>query len=148
MCIRDRDRQEDLLLLDMGSRTINMNVIVEGKINKMETLPIGSLDLATNIMKNENAKGKKYTEEDIERLVNKGKIKVDDITYEMFLENILDSIKNHVDINDYKVVCFGGLSIWLKEEIENKIKDVTILDNALTANVEGAKIASKAIWHI
>ena len=143
-----KDRQEDLLLLDMGSRTINMNVIVEGKINKMETLPIGSLDLATNIMKNENAKGKKYTEEDIERLVNKGKIKVDDITYEMFLENILDSIKNHVDINDYKVVCFGGLSIWLKEEIENKIKDVTILDNALTANVEGAKIASKAIWHI
>lgn len=143
-----KDRKEDLLLLDMGSRTVNMDVIIDGKINKMETLPKGSLDLATNIMKIENAKGKKYTEEDIERLVNKGKIKVDDVTYEMFLDDILDLIKNHVDINNYKVVCFGGLSIWLKEYIKNKIEDVTILDNALVANVEGAKIASKAIWHI
>ena len=73
--------KEDILICDIGSRTINYVTIVNGKTEYNYTERLGILDLYANIKDIENSKGEDYVEEDIERLIKNGRIIVESRVY-------------------------------------------------------------------
>lgn len=73
--------KEDILICDIGSRTINYVTIVNGKTEYNYTERLGILDLYANIKDIENLKGEDYVEEDIERLIKNGRIIVESRVY-------------------------------------------------------------------
>lgn len=137
-------KQGDICIIDLGSRTINIAIFENGKVVKLQTIKLGSYDFYTKI---KNIENKDYTEEDIQRLINNKIITVDPKEYALFLNNILNAIKPYVNLNTYKNYWTGGTSLMLKDYIEKlPLKNSTILKNACTSNVDGALEAAKKVW--
>lgn len=145
--LSSEEKQGDVCLIDCGSRTINICVLEDGKIQKLNTVKLGSFDLYSKLKSQENAKGCDYTEEDIQRLINNGTVKVYQKRYGEFLNEILNSIKPYVQISTYHTIFTGGTSLMLKEYIEKlPLANFKIHEDALNSNVIGAKAASELVW--
>lgn len=143
----DEDKKGDICILDMGSRTINICVLQDGKIQNLNTVKLGSFDFYSKIKAQENGKGEDFTEEDIPRLIKNGTVKVFQKQYGEFLNEILNSIKGYVNIKTYKTIFVGGTSLMLKEMINKlNLPNFRIPENALNSNVVGAKAASEIVW--
>ncbi|WP_253198886.1 ParM/StbA family protein [Clostridium estertheticum] len=134
----------DICIIDCGSRTINLSILENGKVVKLQTIKLGSYDLYTKI---KNIENKDYSEEDIQRLIDNKIITVDPKEYVLFLSNILNSIKPYANLNTYKVYWTGGTSLMLKEYIKQLLlKASFVLENASTSNVDGSLEACKKVW--
>lgn len=143
----EEDKEGDVCILDLGSRTINICVLEDGKIQKLNTVKLGSFDFYSKIKSIENAKGEDYTEEDIQRLISNGTVKVYKKQYTEFLNEILNAIKPYVNIKTYKTIFTGGTSLMLEEQIkELKLQNFKIHEDPLNSNVIGAKAASELMW--
>lgn len=146
--LSEEERKGDLCIIDLGSRTINICVLENGKIVKMNTVKLGSFDFYSKIKSMENAKGEDFIEEDIQRLIDNGLIKVEPQQYIDFLGEILNAIKPYVNLKTYNVIFTGGTSLMLKDYIAKlPLTNFKIHSNALTSNVEGAMEASKKVWN-
>lgn len=137
--------KEDILICDIGSRTINYATIINGKTEYNYTERLGVLDLYSNIKDMENSKGEDYVEEDIERLIKNGRITVEARVYLDFLKLILNRIQAKVNIRNYKVYFVGGGSLLLKQYIETNTT-AKVLDNAQFSNVLGAHKVAEIGW--
>lgn len=141
------DRKGDVCIIDLGSRTINICVLENAKIVKTNTIKLGSFDFYSKIKAIENAKGEDFTEEDVQRLIDNGIIKVDPKQYIEFLGDILNAVKPYVNLKTYNTIFTGGTSLMLKEYISKlKLNKFKVHPNALTSNVDGALEASKKVW--
>lgn len=134
----------DLLLLDIGSRTLNFAAYSNNKLNINGTARIGIINLYEKIMTIENAKGNDYVLSDIETQIRRGKIVVPDEVYVEFFRELLNAIKTKVSIQKYDVVFLGGGALVLKEIIQ-KIDGVEIHDNPVFASVLGALEVAKEL---
>lgn len=135
---------EDLLLLDIGSRTLNFAAYSNNKLNINGTARLGIINLYEKIMTIENAKGNDYVLSDIETQIRRGKIVVPDEVYVEFFRELLNAIKTKVSIQKYDVVFLGGGALVLKEIIQ-KIDGVEIHDNPVFASVLGALEVAKEL---
>lgn len=143
------EKQGDLCLIDAGSRTINICVLENGKIQKLNTVKLGSFDFFSKLKSQQNSKGEDFSEEDICRLIDGNIIKVYQKQYDNFLNEILNSIKPYVNIKTYKTIFTGGTSLMLKESIDKlSLPNYKIHDNPLRSNVIGAKAASQMVWKV
>lgn len=140
-----QSKDEDTLIIDIGSRTVNYASFVEGKIESNFTEKIGVLDLYSSIKDIENAKGNDLIEEQIERLIKNKRIIVESKVYLDFLKDILNRTKAKVNIKDYKVVFVGGGAILLKPYIEANTP-ATIHEDSVYANLIGARRLCEAMW--
>jgi plasmid segregation protein ParM len=137
-------KKGDICIIDCGSRTVNIAILENGKVVKLQTIKLGSYDFYTKI---KNIENKDYSEEDIQRLINNEIITVEPKEYEMFLNNILNAIKPYANLSTYKVYWTGGTSIMLQDQIKQlPLNNSTILENASTSNVDGALAAAKKVW--
>ena len=139
------NNKDEILICDVGSRTINFLTIINGKTEYNYTERLGVLDLYANIKDIENSKGEDYIEEDIERLIKNGRIVVDSRVYLDFLKLILNRIQAKVNIKNYKVYFTGGGSLLLKEYIEANTP-AKVLENAQFSNVLGAHKIAEIGW--
>lgn len=135
---------EDLLLLDIGSRTLNFAAYSNNKLNINGTARLGIINLYEKIMTIENAKGNDYVLSDIETQIRRGKIVVPDEVYVEFFRELLNAIKTKVSIQKYDVVFLGGGALVLKEIIQ-KIEGVEIHNNPIFASVLGALEVAKEL---
>lgn len=141
------DRKSDVCILDLGSRTINICILENGKIVKTNTVKLGSFDFYSKIKSLENAKGEDFSEEDIQRLIGNGLIKVESKQYVTFLGDILNAVKPYANLKTYNTIFTGGTSLMLKEYISKlPLTKFKIHSDALTSNVSGALEASKKVW--
>lgn len=139
------NNREEILLVDVGSRTINFVTILEGKTEHNYTERLGVLDLYSNIKDIENSKGEDYVEEDIERLIRNGRIVVDGKVYVDFLKLILNRIQAKVNIKNYKVYFVGGGALLLKDYIEANTTAI-VLNDAQFTNVLAAHKVAEIGW--
>lgn len=133
-----------LLLIDIGSKTINWIAYQEGKAMMNGTERLGIYDLYDRILQIENAKGEGFTQEEIEPQINRKRIIVDENVYKNFLKDILNRIKAKINIKNHDVAFTGGGSIVL-EKIIKKL-EVKILDNPQFTNVIGAYKICESFW--
>ena len=140
-----QDRDKDTLVIDIGGRTVNYAVFINGRPDKNFTEKIGVFDLYTIIKDYENAKGKNYIEEEIERLIKNGRIKVEPKVYLSFLKDILNRTKSRINITDYEVVFVGGGASLLKVYIEANTPGV-VCEDSIFANLNGAQKLCEVMW--
>lgn len=139
------DKQsEDILIIDLGSRTCNYAGYVENELSVNGTSRIGIINLYEKIMITENSKGNDYILEDIEPQIRRGKIVVEEEIYLEFLKEVLNSIKSKVSINRFDVVFTGGGALVL-EDIINNIEGVKIHNEPINGNLLGAKVVCKEL---
>ena len=138
-------KDEDTIIIDVGSRTVNYASFVEWKIESNFTEKIGVLDLYNSIKDIENAKGNDLIEEQIERLIKNKRIIVEPKVYLDFLKDILNRTKAKVNIKDYKVVFVGGGAILLKPYIEANTPAI-IHEDSVYANLIGARTLCETMW--
>lgn len=138
-------QDKDVLIIDIGSRTVNFASFLEGKIEKNFTHKLGVYDLYKRVKEVENAKGNDYIEEDIERLIKRKNILVDDSMYLTFLKDVLNTAKGNINLKNYDVKFVGGGSMVLKKYIEENTPAEVIKDSTYS-NVIGAENLCKAVW--
>ena len=138
-------QDKDVLIIDIGSRTVNFASFLEGKIEKNFTHKLGVYDLYKRVKEVENAKGNDYIEEDIERLIKRKNILVDDSMYLTFLKDVLNTAKGNINLKNYDVKFVGGGSLVLKKYIEENTPAEVIKDSTYS-NVIGAENLCKAVW--
>ena len=136
-------QKEDLCVVDCGSRTINVVSFVGAKLEKSTTIKLGSMDFYKKIKAQEAQKGKDYVEEDIERLIKNGKISVGDKQYREFFNEILNSIKADVNIDNYSTYFTGGTAKMFEKYIPSNCK---LFYEPLYSNLNGALKASELKW--
>ena len=137
-------QKEDVCIVDCGSRTVNVCTFINnGRLEKTATIKLGSLDFFKKIKSIEASKGKDYVEEDIERLIKNGKINVTDKQYKDFFNEILNSIKADVNIENYKTYFTGGTANMFSKYIPSSCNMFT---NPLYSNLNGALKASELKW--
>lgn len=116
--ILSKDKQsEDLLLVDIGSRTTNIVAMCQGEI----------LDL-----------------EDIEPQLKRNRIVLPEEMKIEFLKEVLNSFKSEVNIVNHDVIFSGGGSLVLQSVID-KIEGVQLHNDCLYANLLGAEIVAKEL---
>lgn len=136
---------DDILVIDIGSRTVNYASFIEGKIEKSFTNKIGTYEFYSKVKEIENSKGADYVEEDIERLIKRGKIKVSHDMYLNFLKDVLNYTKGQINIKNYTVYFTGGGSKLLEDYIKANTP-CNIHEDAIYSNVIGASNLCKQVW--
>lgn len=136
---------DDVLIIDIGSRTVNYSSFINGKIEKNFTERLGVLDFYNTVKEIENANGEDYVDEDIERLINSNRIIVDSKIYKDFFKDILNRTKSKINIKNYKVYFTGGGALVLREFIQTNTP-ATVIDDAVFANVIGAHKLCEMVW--
>lgn len=137
--------KDDILIIDIGSRTVNYASFIEGNIEKNFTNKIGTYDFYSRVKEIENSKGEDYVEEDIERLIKRKKVKVEHQLYLDFLKEILNYTKGQINIKNYTVFFTGGGSLLLQKYIENNTP-CKLHEDALYSNVIGAYNLCRSVW--
>ena len=145
--LNSNQRAEDLMIIDIGSRTTNVAVFTKRKLIEKFTIPLGSIDLFSTIMtrwNNDNGDNKQI--EDIERLIDIGYITDTEVEEMQFLDDIMNQIDRRVDRKTYINYYTGGTSLRLQFLIENYVEpNGTLMDNPLFSNVNGSKVIFEAI---
>jgi hypothetical protein len=148
----------DLLITDLGSRTINAVSLSDGDIINADTLECGSFDLYGSIQNDlKNNKGKDKSIEKIAYLYEKDKLIVDDSILIDYLNKIKEALQGYnKDLEDYDNIVFtGGVANLLSNnklsngitlldkliEILGVHKDIVhVLDNPTESNIDGAML--------
>lgn len=143
----EKYKTSSVVIVDIGGRTTNLVAMVNGEPKVLKTLKIGALDFYAKIR--ELHADKEYNLEDIERLINEGKIVVTDKQIAQFANDILNQIKQHIKLEHYEYVLFAGGGALIIEKIIRDIlpDNCEIVDEPLESNMEGAMEASKMAWN-
>ena len=146
--LSEKQRSEDLLIVDIGGRTTNVVTFEKGKLTHKFTIPLGTIHLFSRIgTRFNNDEGSNKVVEEIERLIDNGYIKNTEIEEKQFLNDIMNYIEGKVDRRTYKNYYTGGGSLRLKRLIEEYLSPSGIvMDNPLFSNVKGNEIIANMIW--
>lgn len=146
--LNEKQRAEDLLIIDIGGRTSNVVSFEKGKLTHKFTVPLGTIHLFSRIgSRFNNDEGSNKVVEEIERLVDSGYILHTEIEEKQFLDDIMNYIEGKVDRRTYKNYYTGGGSLRLKKHIEEYLSpNGTVMDNPLFTNVKGNEIIANMIW--
>lgn len=139
------DKQsEDLLLVDIGSRTTNIVATSRGELILNITRKIGVLNLYERLMKKLNSQGEVLELEDIEPQLKRNRIVLPKEMKMEFLKEVLNSFKSEVNIANHDVMFSGGGSLVLQSVID-KIEGVQLHNDCLYANLLGAESVAKEL---
>lgn len=136
---------DDILIIDIGSRTINYSWFSNNKIQDSFTEKLGIFDFYSNIKEYENSKGEDYSEEDIERLIKNNRITVETKFYVDFFKEILNRTKGKVNLKTFDVHFVGGGALLLRKFIEVNTP-AKIHEDSEYANVLGANRLCSIMW--
>ena len=136
-------KNRNVLIIDLGNRTLNICEIEDGVPVSKTTEGIGVYDFYTIIKERLNMKyGENYTEEDIDNLVvsrNEIYTKLENLNdlLESFLYSILNKVKaNNIKLGLYDCYMVGGGAELLSSLLKNTV--IKVPENSQYLNVEGA----------
>lgn len=144
------EREKDLLIIDIGGRTVNLASFRGKRVEKKTSLPMGTINLYQNIADRFNLMGNNVDVTEVENFINKGFISKDIYKpcYDEFINSIFNSIKLIANIEHYeKVWITGGGSIALREDLKTKYNKVECIENPIFSNVNGNKKVALAQWN-
>lgn len=139
---------KSIILFDIGGRTTNVLVIVNGKIEKKFTITKGIINFYADVAQRLNSKGNNYEIEDMKRLIEENKVGDVEADKESFLNLILNKAKEKVKVDTFDKYFTGGGSIDLESMIgkmfERECHD--ILKDPLWTNVRGNLKIALNVW--
>ena len=140
-------KNNDILIIDIGGRTVNVSSFIKGKKDKTITFPTGMLNLYSTIFNRINVDGS-YTIDKVERFINEGRITGTDKENNQFIKSIFNDLKLYIpNLTHYDVYFTGGGSKVLDNTIAKYSKaNFNIMENPLFSNVIGNYNIAKAKW--
>lgn len=142
--LSEEKQSEDVLLVDIGSRTTNIVATSQGELILNITRKIGILNLYERLMKKLNSQGEILELEDIEPQLKRNRIVLSEEMKMEFLKEVLNSFKSEINIANHDVIFSGGGSLVLQSVID-KIDGVKLHNDCLYANLSGAEIVAKEL---
>lgn len=151
--IPDSER-DDILLIDIGGRTINIIEYYDNRPQKKETLTYGIFEFYQAVLETQSALGKNLTIEDMRRVVSKGWINQEYITpcKEELVRRIKNDIKQNFKIDMFNIYFTGGGSAILRDELDKEFmlesgkSRVNFLPEPVFTNVLGNYTIVKTMW--
>ena len=143
------EREKDLLIIDIGGRTVNLATFRDKKAEKKTSLPVGTINLYNTIAERFNIMGNNIMIYEVENAINKGYIpeEIYKPCYEDFIDSIFNSIKLIANLDLYqKVWITGGGAMVLRELIKPRNEKIDCMENPLFCNVSGNKKVALAQW--
>lgn len=143
------EREKDLLIIDIGGRTVNLATFRDKKAEKKTSLPVGTINLYNTIAERFNIMGNNIMIYEVENAINKGYIpeEIYKPCYEDFIDSIFNSIKLIANLDLYqKVWITGGGAMVLRELIKPRNEKIDCMENPLFSNVSGNKKVALAQW--
>lgn len=144
--LKKDERSKDILILDIGGRTINVCEFSKGKNILKFTQPGGMIDLYSRVQESYNNKGNNADVEEVIRLIDNGTINCEE-DKNKFTKEQLNAIKLRIpNFNTYKIWVTGGGSLELQEPLRKILGNINYIPNSLFSNVNGNKLIAEAKW--
>lgn len=147
--LTDAERSKDIMIVDIGGRTVNVATFIKKKLEKKFTINMGMIDLYNDIKTRVNETGENFNTEEIERLIKKDLIKDTYLEEAQFIKEIFNKIEFSAKVNTYDIYFTGGGSVELEEQLKAYTKDQVaayFIENPLFSNVNGNKIIANIKW--
>lgn len=147
--LSESERNEPILLVDIGGGTINVVEYLNGKVQRTKTLKYGMYRFYEDIWKVALSETRVEIE-DVRGLLESGRINDDIRAAEVkakreFVERLQNDLK--VFDPEFKEVFFtGGGAMTLKDELREQYQDCKFTNDLLFSNVLGNKILADALW--
>lgn len=142
----EAERGKDILMIDIGGKTVNVVEYSNRKVGKKDTLHVGAFKLYGKIKDKLSGDGKTHNLDEIERLVKNGWITDIEKEKKQFLADILNELKENFDIETYNVYFTGGGSLLISDVINSTINNLNLVPNPLFSNCLGNLNIAKAKW--
>lgn len=144
--LKKEERAKDVLILDIGGRTINVCAFSKGKNILKFTQPGGMLDLYGEVQLEYMNAGKSADVEETIRLINNGTITFDS-KKEKFIKEQINKIKLRIsEFDTYKIYVTGGGSLELQEALRENLGAINYIPDSLFSNAKGNKLIAQAKW--
>ena len=145
--LTETERQESILLVDIGGRTINIVEYEDGNVQNTNTIPLGMYNFYEDVQK-ELLNRNPVSIENVRGLIEKKKIN-DEATItklkQKFVGNLVNNLKTHNP--EFKEIYFtGGGAMTLKKELQEAYAHANFLNDLLFSNVLGNKLLADTIW--
>lgn len=144
--LKKEERAKDVLILDIGGRTINVCTFSKGKNIMKFTQPKGMIDLYGIVQERYNKKGNNADVEEIIRLLDNSIINCND-EKQVFVKEQINKIKLKIsNFSTYKIWVTGGGSLDLQEALRDNVGEINYIADSLFSNVKGNKNIAQAKW--
>lgn len=141
-------RNEGLMaIIDIGGRTTDVFTFNDGVEEDEDSIQIGTIDYFDEIATALIGKGQNRKIEDIFKLISKEIIDLKDFkdcTDKIFKEMANGIRYKFPNLADYKIKLCGGGAEYFEENFKNEYPHVSVVNNNLTSNVDGAEKIGKA----
>ena len=144
------------IVLDIGSRTIDICLIINKKIIKPTSIPNGTLNLYSNII---DAINNEYSLDlmltDAERIIENGltiygekqNTSIVNDCINIYIKDIVNKLKLEYSLSTHNLLCVGGGSKTLFKYIKKEIPHAGIVEDPLFSNAIGFARIGEAFWH-
>ncbi|WP_338631868.1 ParM/StbA family protein [Clostridium baratii] len=144
--LKKDERTKDVLILDIGGRTINVCTFSKGKNIMKFTQPKGMIDLYALVQERYNKEGNNADVEEIIRLLDNATINCNE-EKQAFVKEQINKIKLKIsDFSTYKIWVTGGGSLELQEALRDNIGEINYIADSLFSNAKGNKNIAQAKW--
>lgn len=144
--LKKEERLKDLVILDIGGRTINVCAFSKGRTLLKFTQPGGMLDLYSIVQENYNKFGNNANIEEIIRLIENETINCEEEKIR-FVKDQINKIKLKIsNLNTFKIYVTGGGSLELQQGLRNVLGEINYIPDTLFSNVKGNKIIAELKW--
>lgn len=136
-----------ICIIDIGGRTIDIFLFIDGVLVKELSIPIGTINYFMALAERLTAESGELVEvEDIHPLLQHEGL--DLAEYEDIRLTIFNEVQNGMKVlgslNNYKIHLCGGGAEFFENNFKSAYKKVSLMDNNLTSNVDGAENIGKA----
>lgn len=144
--LKKEERLKDVLILDIGGRTINVCTFSKGRNIVKFTQPKGMLDLYLMVQERYNKDGNNADIEEIIRLIENSTINCAE-EKQQFIKEQINKIKLKIsNFSTYKIWVTGGGSLELQEALRDNVGEINYIPDSLFSNVKGNKNIAEAKW--
>lgn len=142
-----QERTGDVMIIDIGGRTINVVTFRNGKLEHKKQINTGTLDFYETVKTRHNSNnGDNLETEQMYSYIKKGMVEVNHDDEVKFLKDAFNRIKQVANRDFYKIFFTGGGSITLEDTIKELEPRGNIMEDALYTNVNGNKAIAEAQW--
>lgn len=152
----EKEKEEDIILVDIGGRTTDIAYISRGKLISSSTVPVGTLNIYSNIVKKLNGLYNLTVDlNKVDRILETGKFNVDGKQADIsFITGILKSnflkIKEELDLNyparTEQIILAGGGSKLFGKAFNSRYNNCTYHNDPIFANALGFKKVGEILW--
>lgn len=142
-----KKRVGDIMIVDIGGRTINVATFRDGKIEHKRQLNKGMINFYDTVKERHNSEfGENLNTEQMYSYIEKNIVKVDHEDELKFIDYALNEIKKFADVRFYEVYFTGGGAPVLEDTIKELHPKAKFMENPLFTNVKGNKAIAEVQW--